>query len=160
EERAGTAKGTRYTNLAFQPDVLEAIAIDSTIGETAPVDLPDGTRTLTRIDQVVRLPGAPTKSVAWIDADENIAKLIMPVMGYELTLLACSKECAMAANQSTDILVHSLVQAPRALGVDERTRGLKLRLRASDGGEPLNFARTDEQDAVDGAGNVEVTIAP
>lgn len=160
EERAGTAKGTRYTNLAFQPDVLEAIAIDSTIGETAPVDLPGGPRTLTRIDQLVKLPGAPTKSVAWIDEDENVAKLIMPVMGYELTMLACSQECAQAPNQSTDILVHSLVPAPRALGVDERSRGMKLRLRASDDGDPLTFARTDEQDVVDHAGGVELTVAP
>ena len=159
EERSGTAAGTRYTNLAFQPDVLEAIAIESTIGDTAPVDLPEGKRTLTRIEQIVRLPDAPTRSTAWLDEDENVAKLVMPVMGYELTMLACSRECAQAPNQSTDILVHALVPAPHGIGADERNHGLRLTLRATDGGEPLKFARTDEQDVVDGDGTIELTVA-
>ena len=72
EERAGIEPGTRYTNVAFQPDNLEAISIDSSIGETAPVDLPDGKRTLTRVEQIIRLPEAPTRAVAWIDGDQRI----------------------------------------------------------------------------------------
>lgn len=160
EERAGTAVGTSYSNLAFQPDNLEAVAIDSSVGETAPVDLPDGKRRLTRIEQLIRLPDAPTRAVAWIDGDQNVAKLVMPVMGYELTMLACSRACAEAPNQSADILVHALVVAPRALSPVERRRGLRLRLSPADGGEPLKFAQTDEQRvAADGA-SVEVSIAP
>jgi hypothetical protein len=130
------------------------------VGETAAVDLPEGTRTLTRIDQVVQLPGAPTHSVAWIDDEQNVAKLVMPVMGYELTLLACSRECAQAPNQPADILMHALVPAPRAIGAEERQRGLQLRLSASDGGEELRFVETDEQSVVAAGGGVDLKIAP
>ena len=112
EERAGTAPGTHYSNLAFQPDNLEAIAIDSTVGEPQPVDLPEGKRTLTRIEQVIRLPGSPTRSTSWIDADQTVIKLVMPVMGYEMTMIACSRECAQAPKQSADFLVHALVPVP------------------------------------------------
>ena len=160
EERAGTTAGTRYSNLAFQPDNLEAITIDSIVGETAPVDLPDGKRTLTRIEQAIHLPDAPTRAEAWIDRDQNVAKLVMPVIGYELTMLACSRECAQAPNQSADILVHALVAAPRALGADERRRGLRLRLSATDHGEPLKFAQTDEQRVTAGDAAVDISIAP
>src|SRR5512135_745096 len=69
ELRAGYAPGTRYSNLAFQADNLEAITIDSVVGESEPVDLPDGTRTLTKIEQTIQLPDAPAKSVAWVDHD-------------------------------------------------------------------------------------------
>ena len=160
EERAGTAAGTHYSDLAFQPDNLEAITIDSTVGETAPIDLPDGKRTLTRIEQAIQLPDAPTRAEAWIDDDQNVAKLVMPVMGYELTMLACTRDCAQAPNQSADILVHALVDAPRALSTDERRRGLRLRLSAADHGEPLKFAQTDEQRVAVSGDAVEIRIAP
>ncbi|HEY2396128.1 MAG TPA: transglutaminase-like domain-containing protein [Rudaea sp.] len=160
EESAGTATGTRYSNLAFQPDNLEAITIDSSVAETAPVDLPDGKQTLTRIEQAIHLPDAPTRAEAWIDRDQNVAKLVMPVMGYELTMLACTRDCAQAPNQSADILVHALVAAPRALSADERRRGLRLLLSAADHGEPLKFAQTDEQRVRATGATVELSIAP
>jgi len=120
EQRAGTHTGAAFTSLAFQPENLEAIAIDSSIGETAKIELPEGARELTRIEQTIRLPDAPAKSTAWVDADQTVQKLLMPVMGYELTMLACSRECAQAPNQTADILVHSLVHAPRPLSAAER----------------------------------------
>lgn len=160
EKRAGTAAGTKFTNLAFQPDSLDAIAIDSQVGESATLELPEGKRVLTRIDQIIHLPDAPTRSVAWVDKDFNVAKLVMPVLGYELTMLACSRACAQAENQSPDILVHALVATPRALSDAERRNGLRLRLSASDGGEALKFARTDEQRVTAADGAVVVDIAP
>jgi transglutaminase-like putative cysteine protease len=160
ERRAGTAPGTRFTNLAFQPDNLEAIAVESQVGESATVELPEGKRVLTRVDQTIRLPDAPTRATSWVDAELNVAKLVMPVMGYELTMLACSQACAQAPNQSTDILSHGLVVAPRALSADELRNGLRLRLSASDGGDALKFARTDEQRATPDGNAVVVDIAP
>jgi len=160
EERAGTAPGTHYSNLAFQPDNLEAVRIDSRIGETGPVDMPEGKPVLTRVEQVIHLPDSPTRAVAWMDGDQNVAKLVMPIMGYELTMLACSPECAQAPNQSADILVHALVAAPRALSADERWHGLHLRLSATDDGAPLKFAQTDEQRVAVSGDAVDVNIAP
>src|SRR4029079_14890685 len=96
ERRAGPAPGTRFTNLAFQPDNLEAIAVESQVGESATVELPEGKRVLTRVDQTIRLPDAPTRATSWVDAELNVAKLVMPFMGYELTMLACSQACAQA----------------------------------------------------------------
>jgi hypothetical protein len=160
EARAGTEPGTTYATLAFQPENLDAIAIDSTIGPAEQIDLPDGARRLTRVDQIIRLPGAPSKSTAWIDADQTVVKLVMPVMGYELTMLACSRECAQAPNQSADILVHALVPAPRALDARVRRHGIVLTLQATDAGEPLQFAQTDEQRVTRRGDDIEVTIRP
>ena len=160
EERAGTQAGAAFTSLAFQPENLEAIEIDSRIGATAKIDLPEGARELTRIEQTIKLPDAPAKSTAWVDADQTVVKLLMPVMGYELTMLACSRECAQAPNQTADILVHSLVKAPRPLNPEELRSGVALRLSASDGGEPLKFAQTDEQRVTPTDDGVEVRITP
>src|SRR4029079_17047337 len=102
----------------------------------------------------------PAKSVAWVDRDQAVAKLVMPIMGYELTMIACSKACAQAPNQSADILAHGIVAAPRALSAEERKRGITLKLSASDGGDALQFAQTDEQTVVAADGSVPLRIEP
>lgn len=160
EEKAGLAAGTHYSNLAFQAETLDAVEVESKIGERMSVDLPGGKRSLTRVEQLVKMPGAPTSTVAWVDNDFNIAKLVLPVMGYDLTMLACDKSCAQAPNQSADILVRGMVQAPRAVSQAELAGGVVFRARSTDSGEPLVFAHTDEQHVSANAGVVELRIVP
>jgi len=160
EARAGFSEGARYSALAFQAENLEAIAIESQVGPTQTIELPEGARLLTRIEQTIHLPDASTKTSSWVDRDQNVAKLIMPLMGYELTMVACSQACAQAPNQSADILTHAIVTAPRALTLDERRHGIVLTVSASDAGEALRFAETDEQRVQAGAAAVELHIAP
>ena len=161
EEKNGFAPGRHYTALAFQAENLEPVEVDSVVGAREWVDLPEGERELLKIEQSVKLGGAPTQTISWIEADQTVRKLLVPMMGYELTMLACSKACATAPNQSADILVHSLVPATRALSAQERAQGIRLELSAIDAsGEPLQFANTDEQQAKTSALSVELRIAP
>ncbi len=160
EARGGLEPGTHFRNLAFQAESLDAVAIDSTVGTRGSVGLPDGSRALTKIEQVIDLPGAPAHSVAWVDADLNVFKLTMPLMGYDLTMLACSRACAQAPNQGSDILTHAMVRAPNALTPDELHHGLVLHVSSSTGGAPLQFAQTDEQHVGTNVDGVELRIAP
>ncbi len=160
EQRSGLTPGTHFDELAFQADSLQAVKVVSSVGKHEPVDLPDGTRSLIRIDQFVRLPGAPTRSIVWVDDDQNVKKLALPMMGYELTMLACSKACAHAPNQSADILSHSMLHSPVALTRTELHRGLILDVQANDNGAPLQLAATDEQKIERHDGRIELRIAP
>lgn len=160
QEHAGLAPGTHYANLAFQSETLDAIEIDSKVTGTVVVDLPGGKRSLTRIEQLLKFSGAPMNTVVWVDKNLNVAKGLLPVMGYDLTMLACSKACAQAPNQSTDILVRGMVQAPRSIKADELAHGVTLHARATDAGEPLQFAHTDEQKVSVAGKGVELRIAP
>jgi hypothetical protein len=161
EEKGGLTPGTRYKAVAFQAENLEAIEVDSLVGARESVDLPDGRRELIKVEQTVKLGGSPTRTLSWIEPDQTVKKLVVSMMGYELTMLACSKACATAPNQSADILVHSLVTAPRAIDAQERAGSLRFTFSATDSsGDPLQFARTDEQDSRTVQGKFEVTIAP
>lgn len=152
--------GMRFDELAFQAESLDAVQIESTVGAREPVDLPDGERVLTRIEQKIHLPGAPTSSMTWVDADQNVLKMTMPLMGYELTMIACSRACAQAPNQRADILTHAMVQVPEAIDAHALASGVTLHLRAIKEGAPLQFATTDEQHFTAGADGVELVIAP
>ncbi|HEX7915388.1 transglutaminase-like domain-containing protein [Rudaea sp.] len=162
EEKHGFTPGTRYKTLAFQAENLEAVEVDSRVGARETIDLPDGKRELVRIEQTIALGDAPTKTVSWVEADSSVRKLLVPMMGYELTMLACSKACATGPNQASDILVGTMLAAPRALTADERTKGMRILVSATDtSGEALKFATTDEQQiAAVAGGKVELRIAP
>jgi hypothetical protein len=160
EQSSGLAPGTRFTELAFQVENLEAVTIDSTVGAAERVDLPEGNRELIRIDQTIDLSATPTHSVNWIDAEQNVRKVTLPLMGYELTMLACSKACAQAPNQPADILTHAMARAPAVITPLELQQGLVLNLSATDGGAPLRFAATDEQHVTATASGYELRIAP
>jgi len=162
EEKHGLTPGTRYKALAFQVENLEAVEVDSRVGAREAIELPDGKRDLVRIEQSIELGGSPTKTSSWVEADFSVRKLLVPMMGYELTMLACSKSCATAPNLASDILVHTLLTSPRALTGDERGKGVRIVLGPTDtNGEPLKFATTDEQQVVAGTdGKMELRIAP
>jgi hypothetical protein len=162
EEKHGLVQGTRYKTIAFQAENLEAVEVDTLVGAREALDLPGDKRETVRIEQTMDLGNSPTKSVSWVEPDFTIRKLLIPMMGYELTMLDCSKACATAPNQPADILVHTLLTSPRALTADERGKGVRLVVSPTDASaEPLSFAITDEQQAVPEAnGKVELRIAP
>ena len=143
--RAGLAPGTRHELLTFQPSTLSTVMVGSTVGAPERVELPGGALSLVPVAQIIEFPGAPMKSRVWIDPEQSIHKMTMPLMGLELVLLACDKACATAPNQGTDVFERTLARAPRALPARELDGTLRHTLSARDGGAPLSLPETDEQ---------------
>lgn len=158
--RDALSPGMHFDELAFQPESLDAVRIESTVGASERIELPEGDRVLTRIDQQIHLPGAPSASTTWVDAEQNVFKMTMGLMGYELTMIACSRDCAQAPNQSTDILAHAMVQVPAEIDADALAHGVTLHLRSTHAGPALQFATTDEQRVRDEGDGVELVIEP
>ncbi len=131
ELRAERRPGSRYSVLAFDPSSLQALQIESTVGELESLRLPDGEHSGLRVEQRILIGDAPTSSTSWVDEDGNILKTTLGLFGLELELLACSRECALAPNQSSDILALSSVASPRALQREERQSLLQYRMRGS-----------------------------
>ncbi len=157
--RAGLKSGTKYQALAFQPSSLDAAEVSSVVRAKEDVDLPDGRRALTLVEQTIAYPGAPMKTRAWLDEDQTIYKLTMPVMGVDLTLLACERACATAQNQDSDVFERTLMPSPRALATSELAGTMRYTLTPREHGLALNLPDTDEQNVVRKGDRVEVTIA-
>jgi hypothetical protein len=157
-QRAGLAAGTKYSALSFQPSSLDAAQVTSVVGAKEPVDLPGGRMQLSRIEQTIAFPGSPLQSQAWVDADQTIYKLTMPILGVELTLLACDHACATAPNQGSDVFARTLMASPRALGTAELAGTMRYSVKARDHGAALNLPQTDEQRVVRDGDAWTVTI--
>lgn len=160
ELRNGLMPGTTYRSLAFQPSSLDAAEIDTRVGAEESVDLPEGSRTLSTVEQTIMIGGTPVKSRLWVDADQTVHKLTMPVIGVDLVLLACDRACATAPNQGTDIFDRTLMSAPRALSRAELDRGMRYVLAPSDGGAPLKLPETGEQRIAANGDTITVEITP
>jgi hypothetical protein len=160
ESKTSLQPGEKFTEFAFQAESVDAVEVTTTVGERESVDLPIGARKLVRIEQLIKLPGAPTSSVAWINDDQDIEKMTMPIMGYEMTMLACTKACAQGPNQSADILAHALAPAPAALTADDLHRGVIISMSSTQPNVDLSFASTDEQRVKKTPAGIDLTIAP
>jgi hypothetical protein len=143
--RAGLEPGARYSALAFQPSGLEAAEITSTIAAAEQVDLPGGARKLHPVEQVLAFPGAPMKTRAWIDAEQTVYKLTMPIMGVDLVLLACDRACATAPNQGSDVFERTLMPSPRNLRAQELAGTMRYTLSSPRSESALALPDTDEQ---------------
>ncbi len=143
--RAGLAAGTRYRTLSFQPSSLDATAVDNVVRAAEEVDLPGGRMMLSPVEQTIAFPGAPMKTRAWVDKDQTIHRLAMPLMGVELTLLACDRDCATAPNQGSDVFERTLMHSPRPLLSGELAGAMRYTLTPRGAGETLSLPQTDEQ---------------
>lgn len=156
--RAGLAPGTKYKALSFQPSSLDAAEVASVVGMKEDVDLPDGRRSLSPVEQTLAFPGAPMKTRAWVDADQTVYKLTMPVMGVELTLLACDRACATAPNQGSDVFERTLVTSPQALTPTELAGAMRYTLAPRGSDKLLNLPDTDEQSVERRGDDLVITV--
>jgi len=143
--RAGLAPGTRYRTLSFQPSSLDAVSVDNVVHAAEDVDLPGGRMVLSPVEQTIDFPGTPMKTRAWVDKDQTIHRLAMPLMGVELTLLACDRACATAPNQGSDVFERTLMRSPRPLLPGELAGAMRYTLAPRGAGETLSLPQTDEQ---------------
>ena len=149
---AGLATATRYRALAFQPSSLDTTWISSVVHAPEDVDLPSGRLRLSPIEQTMALAGTAMKTRAWVDAEQTVHKLTMPLMGVELTLLSCDHACATAPNQPVDVFERTLVRSPRPLARTDLDASVRYTLAPRAGGTALKLPQTDEQRAeADGA---------
>lgn len=157
--KAGLAPGTRYTTRAFQDMTLDAVDIVTVVGARETIDLPGGPRDLVRLDQMLDFPGAPLATQAWVDEELTVWKLVMPVFGTDLTLLACDRACAMAPNQGSDVFSRLLMRSPRPLAAGELAGALRYTLKPRNGhAGALALPPTTEQHVRLRGGEVEVVV--
>ena len=143
--RAGLQPGTRYQALSFQPSSLDAAEVSNVVHAKENVDLPGGGMRLNPIEQTIAFPAAPMRSRAWVDDEQTIYKLTMPLMGVDLVLLACDRACATAPNQGSDVFQRTLMASPRPLTSSELAGTMRYTLAPRDNGGPLALPETDEQ---------------
>jgi hypothetical protein len=157
-QRAGLAAGTRLSLLAFQPAALEAVRLDAIVGEVEALDLPGGPRRLHPVRQAMRMSGTTLEIRSWVDEAHDVHKMVMPMLGVELTLLACDRACALAPNQPGDLFARALLRSPRPLSHADLAGALRSPLEVRGGRGDAPFPHTRHQSAVARDGHWQLSV--
>lgn len=111
------------------------------------VDLPEGNPILLHLRQTLLLSTNRQIMDLWVDDDFRIRKGTTTLLGYQMTMLACSRACAEAPYQGVDLLRHSMTPSPRKYTRDMLRHGVEFLLRI-DGDNDAAFVATGEQRAL------------
>jgi hypothetical protein len=112
----GLKEGTSYTASVFVPSMLQALQSKMTVGPSRKVDLLGRVVRLTEMTTNMQSPAGTIVATEYVDKDFEVQKVIMPVMGMSLEMVACDKSFALSDNELVDFLDKLLLQSPAPLG--------------------------------------------
>lgn len=126
----GFTPGTRYTLDRFNSSSQSVSRLQMSVVGQEMVDLPDGARRLNHLRQTRRDARATNVTDLWVDDRGYILKTSMPLLGFRLELLACSRTCATRPDQNVDILEHATINVPKPLPLAMRELPLQFVFRS------------------------------
>lgn len=157
----GLKEGTEYTAKVFSPGLLTALDVSATVGGKKDVDLFGRIVSLTEVTTVMSAPTGAVKTTSYVDENLEALKTIVPMMGMNLELVACSKEFALSKGDTLDFFEKVIVASPSPLeGVGE-ARSITYEIEPVGADAKLGFLSSPSQKATAGSGGgVTVTVAP
>lgn len=150
--------GTRWRHVSFDPGSLLFIPVESEILGRETIRIDGEARSLVRLRQTARMPGADLTVDGWHADDHRLVRALMPMFGLELELVACATDCSREPIQSLDLFDHTLVASPRPLSATERRRALRHLLRAPEGAGRPAAAAGQRVESI--PGGFRVTVDP
>jgi len=162
QKAKGLKPGTRYTIRTFMPSLLQSVEAAVVVGETRKVDLLGRVVPLTELTTTVKLATGTMNITEYVDADLEMQKSVMPMMGMEVELIACSRAFALSDDDVVDFLDKLMVASPRPLKGVSEAKAVTYHL-APTTETKLKVPATDNQSvraAAGGSGTVVVTVRP
>ncbi len=167
--RKGLKEGLKYNARVFSPSMLQALESEIQIGRKQNVDLLGRVVALTKVVNIVKLPGAgEIVSRCYVDDELRVQKNIIPIMGIDVEMIACAKEFALSENEPFEVVNMMFLESPRPLGDIGSAGSISYYLspveeanKPAAAGTSLKIPSTDSQSVRAGRdGRVVVTVRP
>ncbi len=161
-KRQGLKKGTKYTTSLFSPSNLTAMKFSFNVGERKQVDL------LGRVVELVEIKGeyflpesGSTLFTYYVDDDYNSQKMIMPLAGMNIEVIACSKDFAMSKLTVAEMVDAMVVKSPVPVDNLETAKEISYTLKPIKEDTSFRFPETDNQQVSKlSDGSIRVTVRP
>jgi len=108
----GLKQGTTFKALVFSPALLSAVEAKATVGHAMDVDLFGRIVPLTELNILMETPTGSINSISYVDNKMQAKKVIIPIMGMQIELIACEKAFALSENDQIEFFGNLLVQSP------------------------------------------------
>jgi hypothetical protein len=162
-EKHGLKPGTQYQAKVFTAGLMQAVDMKIEIGVKLPVDLLGRVVTLTEVKSAYSLPGAGRMmAVSYVDDDLETQKSVVPIMGMNIEMVACSREIAMAPVEDIgDLFRDMMLASPTRLAHLDQVKSVTYHLKPKSADEDLSVPSTDNQTVTRNSdGSLTLTVTP
>jgi len=113
QEKHGLKKGTTFKALVFVPSLMQALETEVIVGEKKKIDLLGRVVTLTEVKSKTNIPMAgEIESIEYDDDDLKAQKVVIPVAGINVEMLACEKEFALSDAEVYEVIDKAFIKSP------------------------------------------------
>jgi len=113
QAKHGLQKGTIYDVNVFVPSAMQAFKTEVSIGEKKKIDLLGRVLTLTEVKSKTNVPMAgEIQSIAYVDDELKEQKVIIPIAGIQVEMLACEKEFALSDVEAYEVIDKAFIKSP------------------------------------------------
>lgn len=144
--KKGRKEGTSYTAKIFSPGIMQALDTQIRIGPRRNVDLLGRVVPLTEVTSAYVMPGAgEIVSTSYVDDELETQKIIMPLAGMQIEMVACAKAFALGQNDVFEIIDKLFLASPTPLGDVRSAKSIGYLLSPTGGTDSLAIPANDNQ---------------
>ncbi len=156
----GLKEGTAYPVKMFSALMMQAMEAQVRIGPTKDVDLLGRITPLTEVMVELKMSGSTVNQTSYVDKNYDAQKMVIPMMGMVVEMVACSREFALSKNDEADFLKEFFLASPVSLPDVKSVKAITYHLEAKDGKELVFPANDNQVVRPDGEGGLYVTVRP
>ena len=154
----GLKEGTTYTATAFDLSLLQATDVEVKVEGLEKVDLLGRVVMLRRVVNTMKTPMGQVSIASYVDRAGVMQKMILPMMGIKLEIIACSEVFARSKNAVVDFFDSQLVQCPLSLKGLEAGRAVRYVLQPKQDAKISVPAGDNQSSRKLDDGRLEVTV--
>ncbi len=144
--KKGLKEGLEYSAKLFDAGSMQAIEAEIHIGPKRNVDLLGRVVALTEVKTVFKLPRAgEIVGTSYVDRDLRVQKNIVPMMGMQIEMIACTKEFALGENDVLELVDKMFLASPEPLDNIKSAKSIIYHLSPTSQAAPLTIPSSDNQ---------------
>ncbi|MCF7974720.1 MAG: transglutaminase-like domain-containing protein [Phycisphaerae bacterium] len=162
-EKYGLKQGTRFQAKVFTAGMMQAVDMQIEVGARQSVDLLGRVVRLTEVKSSYALPGAgQMMAVSYVDDNLDTQKSVIPIMGMNIEMVACSREFALAPVEDVSEMFRDMMLAsPTRLSDLDQVKSVQYHLKPKSSDMDLSIPSTDNQTVIkNDDGSLTLTVTP
>ncbi len=161
QQKKGLREGTTYSASMFSSTMRRAMVMKVKVGPTQMVDLLGRVVKLTELKLAMQSPtgAGEIAFVNYVDDEYNSQKVILPILGMTIEMIACDKAFALSKNDVVDFLDKCILKSPVPLEGLAEAKSATYTLQPTGSRRIRGIPSTDNQTVRPGEGKaVIVTV--
>jgi hypothetical protein len=142
----GLESGTVYSADVFSPSALQALKMTFYVGDKKNVDLLGRVMELVEIKTDYTMTGSgKISSTYYVDREYNVQKMIMPMAGMDIVMIACAEKFAKSNLEAAELVSGMILKSPVEISNPGKEKEIKYTIKPKKPETELYLPATDIQ---------------